>query len=162
MFVDILFSILNFAVLVGLFAYIFFKMFYPQFSEKIAADRRVREDLEAQRNACVTRLSAVEEERERREIFYRDLAHKVADWKRSVLDRERSLEEEQKAREELVRARAEKQIAAFIAQRRWAQVVPQAIAKARMELYDQFQDSETGRCYIDQIVTSMKRHYGDK
>ena len=162
MFVDILFSVLNFAVLIGLFTYIFFRMFYPQFSEKIAADKRMREELESQRNGCAARLTVVEEDRERREALYRTLAHKVADWKQSVTDREQELAHQQQARDEMVRTRAEKQVAAFVAQRRRVQVVPQAIAKARLELYEHFQNSAAGGCYIDQLVTNVKRHHGDK
>jgi hypothetical protein len=162
MFVDILFSVLNFAVLVGLFTYIFFRMFYPQFAEKIATDRRMREELEAQRNGCATRLTAVEEERERREALYRELAHKVADWKQSVADREQALARDQELRDEMARARAEKQVVAFIAQRRRVQVIPQAIAQARLELYEHFQNGSAGENYIDQLVTDMKRRHGDK
>lgn len=162
MVVDILFSVLNFAVLAGIFAYIFFRTFVPQLSAKIAAEKQTRQDLAVQHTQCAERLAVVETERERREELYRSIARKVAAWKLVVDEREKLRSIEQQERAASVRARAEKQAAAFIAQRRWAQVVPQAMAKARLELYNHFQQEETGSCYIDQIMTAIKRERKEK
>lgn len=157
MFVDIFFSILNFVVLVGIFAYIFFRTFAPQLSAKIAAEKQTRQDLVVQHTQCAERLAVVETERERREELYRSIARKVAAWRVVVDEREKLRSIEQQERAATVRMRAEKQAAAFIAQRRWAQVVPQAMAKARLELYDHFQQEDAGNCYIERIVASIKR-----
>lgn len=146
MFVDILFSILNFAVLAGIFGYLFVRTFVPQLTAKIAGEKQVRAELAEQRNGYADRLTAVEGERERREETYRSVARKVDVWKRLVSEREAVRSREQQERTEIVRARAEKQAAALIAQRRWAQVVPQAMAKARLELYDHFQEEQAGNC----------------
>lgn len=162
MFVDILFSVLNFAVLAGGFAYIFFRMFAPQVSAKILAEKQVRNDLVAQRARCAERLAVVEAERERHEELYRSIARKVAAWKIVVDEREKMRNIEQQEREASVRARADRQAAAFIAQRRWAQVVPQAMAKARLDLYDHFQQQNAGSCYIDHIMTTIKRDRKEK
>lgn len=158
--VDIVFSILNFALLIGLFAYIFFRFFYPQFSQKIAADREQRKELETQRNGCAARLVEVEREREQREEMYRALVRKVADWRRCIEEREEQFEREQQLRNEKTRARVQQQEMALIAQHRWVQVVPQAIAKARLELYDHFHGGEAGSCYIDQLVKDVERYHG--
>ncbi|MCL5436794.1 MAG: hypothetical protein M1549_02880 [Candidatus Dependentiae bacterium] len=161
MFVDTLFSVLNFAVLIALFTYIFYRVFYPQISAKIRAEQRMRAELEAERTDCAARLGAVEAERDTHEQRYRTLAHKVAEWKRVVAEQQEVAVREQEIRDEAVRARMQKQSAAFTAQRHWSQVMPRAVAQARLELYDHFQHNVAGRTYIEQVVAQVKRHHGN-
>lgn len=162
MFVDNFFAILNFGVLVGLFVALFFKMFRPQIVEKLKEQDRVTLEREELRHQCTRLLGDIERDRESREEQYRSLARKVAEWKRISAEAERQVLQDQKIREAFLRQRYEKQTQNFIIQRRWAQVVPQAVAQARLELYDHFQEGEVGACCIDRIVTSVKRGHGNR
>lgn len=162
MIVDMLFSVLNFAVLAGIFAYIFFRSIVPQISEQINARRKNREDLSTQKSGCNQRLGVVEKMREQHEDEYRLIARKVVQWQRAVAEREQEFAKERQVYAEAARVRAERQAAAFLMQRRRAQIVPQALANARLELYDHFQESAAGKNYIDRVVSGIKRHHGDR
>lgn len=162
MFVDIFFAFLNFGVLIGLFVILFFKMFRPQIVGKLKEQERVTIEREELRHQCARLLGDIERDRETREEQYRSLARKVAEWKRVSAEMDRQMVQEQKIREAFLRQRYEKQMQNFVVQRRWAQIVPQAVAEARLELYDHFHEGDAGSCCIDRIVTSVKRGHGNR
>lgn len=159
-FVDIFFTLLNFGILVGGLLYTFKKWVLPKVQEELVNEQAEQELIASRRENLEKRYLALDSEQDAREQWYRDLSYKVVVWKDAVLREKKFAQEEVLRGAQLVQLRSEKQIMLRTMQRVQARVVPHAVAKARLELYDYYQSSSAGETFVDDVIVEMREYHG--
>lgn len=152
---DQIFSLLNTAVLVGVFFVAYKRYLRPQIIGELQKKRADGEHNLLEQREFAQTLAEIAVKRNKREVDYRSLSEKVMLWKNSeaVL-----IEEQQQERariQEKVEKREKEQYVRMVEMRVKARVVPQALAKARLELYDQYQTDEMGESYIKKVLEDL-------
>ncbi|HBL98332.1 TPA: hypothetical protein DDZ86_01665 [Candidatus Dependentiae bacterium] len=156
-FVDLIFSWLNFGVLLALLGYVFYSQFLPKFIRDIRDRRAQRLAAEKLREEFFEKLAHIQEERERREQTYQEVLGKVVQWKQAEIERQEALKLESARVLVLAEERFKKGRERAAMQRIRARVVPQALAQARLELYDFFQKDRAGDAYIEGVIKVVEQ-----
>lgn len=153
---DILFTGFNFSVLVAVFIYGLWyskKIFLKEITEEKEDHKRLvdsRADLRYQLKCC-------QENTEKESRTCKDLECKVLYWKQNFAQAQEVAEQRRKLLKDVLADRYEQQKLLREAQRIEARVVPHALAEARLELYEQFQEEGKGVDYVHQIVANLKK-----
>lgn len=157
MFFDQIFLFLNSAILVGVFYIAYRQYVRPRIISELQKKSAEKKQSILQKNDLIAQLKIIAKQRNDRELSYRNLSEKVLQWRRMdeaiLAQRAQDIERIKLS----IENREKEQHAHMIEMRINARVIPQALAKARLELYDHFHEDGVGEMYINQIFANLKK-----
>ena len=155
--VTILFRLLNFAALVGLFAFIFKKYFKKEIEESIEHDHLEEINQQTRKREIEQRGSELSEEITKQQKLCEHLAARTNQWKVAFEKEVKQKKQEQHVLRNLAKERAEQQAKTIVYERTVQSVLPKALDKARNKLKESFAASEHGREFVKGIIVHMKK-----
>ena len=157
--IDLIFSGVNFAILVGLAAYAYMTYALPSIRAAIQHDQVEQDRLIAQRTQLRQSCRSVEDTVQQQEQQYHDLQDKMMAWERVVEDVQRKRKEEQRAIIKNVRKHRYQQRMYSKQRALFNHCVPQAFDQAREQLRSQYH-GQAGKDYINNILKQMEQRNG--
>lgn len=155
--VAIIFRILNFVALIGLFTFVFKKYFRNDIEQTIENDRLEKINLNTRISELEHRGSDLSEEIIKQEKLCAHLISRTDQWKAAF---EKDIEQRRQEQQVLhIKAteRAERQAATIVRERLIKAVLPKALDSAHNQLEESFEKSEHGKDFVRSILAHMKK-----
>lgn len=155
--IAIIFRIINFAIVLLIFAYLFWSKALPVIKEKIKQKKQELSDLQQQQENLLKQHALLEKEIKDQDIFIRLIFEKIERWRSSFNREQNSKQLEHKILEHKILQNSkirqrELEIHAFK-----EAVGLQAIRQAKEKLQDIFSDSSQGKRYVSTIIHDLTK-----
>ncbi len=154
--VDVIFAIINFAVLVALAVYGVIVYVVPGIRSSIQSHNARHDELIAQRTRLREACRHVEDQIAQQEEVYHRLYDTIATWSRIMRENEQKRTEAYRRRYETVRKRQRSQNVCRIERKLLQTYAPDAFAQARGMLQQQY-DTVHGVAYIRSVVQQVEQ-----
>ena len=155
--ITIIFRILNFAALIGLFAFMFKKYFRKEIETSIENDRLAEINLHTRIIEIEHRGSELSEEIIKQEKLCQHLVARTDQWKVAFEKDIKLRQLEQQALRKLMAERAERQAKSIAYERVIQAVLPTALERARTRLAKSFANPADGKEFVQTILNHMKK-----
>lgn len=155
--VTIIFRILNFAALMGLFAFIFKKYFRKDIEASIENDRLTEINLNTRISEIEHRSSELSESIIKQEKLCQHLVARTSEWKLAFEKDVKLRQQEQQTLHKRSRERAERQAKTIAHERLVQAVLPKALEAARNKLKKSFETSAHSKEFVQGILAHMKK-----
>ncbi|HZW61697.1 MAG TPA: hypothetical protein VFF04_05730 [Candidatus Babeliales bacterium] len=155
--ISIIFKLLNFAVLIGLFVYLFKNYFLDSIKEQMNAKEQFLADLKHQKEALKEQQKKLEQQIEAQDIVCADFGNKIERWQAAVHEEEIK---KQKMREQLhakLTKKIEYQAHQLSVEKIEKIIEPQALEHAKATLEKEFTAAPAGQRFIEQLINYMER-----
>lgn len=159
--VDTIFAVINTGVLVAFFGYVARKYVVPSIKLEAAEHHARDELLKTQQKLALERSAQLDHERIAAERWHEDFLQQVDVWRQAVARQIEERQHEQDIFDERARVRRAIQQREFSEHLLSARIVPHALAQARLELYDYYQQPEHGHCYLQKSLECVERMGGE-
>lgn len=156
-FTNILFRLLNFAALMGLFAFIFKKYMYHDIEESIKHDQLEEININTRISEIDHRGSELSEEIIKQEKLCKHLVTRADQWNSAFEKEVKEKQNEQQALHKKIVVRAELQAQTIANERMIHAVLPKAIETARNKLTQSFASETKSNEFVQGIIAHMKK-----
>ena len=155
--ISIIFRLLNFAALIGLFIYIYKKYLQNDIEASIEHDRLAEINLNTRIDEMQQRSSELSEEIIKQEKLCTYLNERTAQWKVAFEKDMKERQAEQQAIHKQTVNRAHQQIKTIEYERMAQAILPKALERARNQLKKSFDQKAHGKAFVGDILSHMKK-----
>lgn len=155
--VTIIFRLLNFAALIGLFIYIYKKYFQNEIEASIEHDRLAEINLNTRIDEMQQRNAELSKEIITQEKLCEYLNERTSQWKVAFQKNTKQRQTEQQARTKKAVERAKQQVKTIEYERMVQSVLPKALERAHNQLKKSFDQKAHGKAFVQDILSYMKK-----
>lgn len=154
--IDVIFSLINFGIIVVFFIFIFKRFVFPRVKRALAQEKKQQQELIQQGELLTQRIKKVHEEQDQQELVYRTLYERVLTWKKAVADEQEQQIIVYNHIRALLEAKRHKQLEHTMFERIRRVVIDDALQQARQDLMIRFRDARQSERYIQQVIAHIK------
>jgi hypothetical protein len=154
--VDILFSVLNFSIVIGIFAFLASRHIVPQVKQRVSQEKQVIEDLHDDHKQLLVAEKHVEENIREQELSFAYLSKQLQLWNEAVKTQEKAAQAEKRYRAEQFEKKLERQAQQYAINSLFIQLRPRVLSKLETEFAQKFSDDRQGHAYIEDILRKLK------
>lgn len=155
--IAIIFKLLNFAVIVSLFVYLFRRYVIQWIYATIAEKKKVVDDLEHMVNVLHAEHESLDRHMQEQEFLQQDLNRKLEQWNSRFEHVKKQHEQQQAKRREQIARINEIRAHARMLQKVERIVVPQALIQMTDRLQSKYKDNQVGHSFLARIINHLSK-----
>ncbi len=155
--IGVIFRILNFAVVIVFFAYLFKKFALDTIKNQIASRKRHREQLNWQIKELDQAYHVLDKQIIEQDELCKKFIEKIKKWRHAFDDAERLKKREQLKMKVHMEERAKIYADWIVAKRLQQHVIPTALLNAREQLSHQFESEDQGNQFLNKLIKAMEK-----
>lgn len=155
--IAIVFKLLNFAVIVSLFVYLFRRYVIQWIYSSLAEKKKVVDDLEHMVNVLHAEHESLDRHMQEHELLHHDLNRKLEQWNTRFEQAKKQREQQQAKRREQMARINEIRAHARMLQSIERIVVPQAVIQMTDQLQAKYQDNQASNAFLARIINHLSK-----
>ncbi len=154
--IDLLFSLLNVAILVAIFGFLF-KRSVPTLKAALEAQKEIEADIHDEHHNLILSQNHLDESTRHQEEECVKLLGKINQWKASVASVTRGRESEAVVEQQELEKKLARQSDEYSLDMMYKKVSPQVVAELEASLRTYFSDEKNAHAYVDRFIKELKK-----